>query len=338
MAWLCCGLVALGMLVLTGRLLLPERPEGPGAAEPVQQEAAVSNEVKILKLASPFSRDSFASRILNDFCSRVNANGAQTLYIQLYENGALGSESETLEAIRNGRLELCAVNSGNLTALIPEAEPLFVPFRASTREEAVALLDSEEAQRVYEKMEAQGVQNLGYFWNGFRYVWSSTPVRSLADLGELRLRLPGVPVFQAAFDGVVAAQEIMPMDDVHTALLVGTVDAFEQDLTEVVRRDVCGLTPYCLKLNHAFSATTLLMNQEVWQTLTARERVTLMDCMEQSIRYADDLCEKQEQTWQQYLETHGTTFTALPAEEQALVREQMSRQAWDYVNAALGGE
>lgn len=233
------GMIAVLVLLMGAVLLwsMRERPVPAVQAAPLAESEA-DDPPTVLKLFSPYSSGSFPSHVLKVFCDSVYSMSDNALAVQLYEGGAFREERNNLQALESGTLEMCAVSCDCLPQLLPEAAPLFTMFRCSSREEAMALLEGGEAQELYRQMEDMGILRLGSFWNGFRWLWTTEPVSSAEDFSALRLGIPDVRMLQSGFQNLTDTLVVTNGGSLSLSLQSGSINACEQDLTEVTQQGI----------------------------------------------------------------------------------------------------
>lgn len=331
------GMIAV-LVLLMGVVLFWSMRERPApAVQAAPPEEAETDPPAVLKLFSPYSSGSFPSHVLKVFCDSVYGMSDNTLAVQLYEGGAFREERNNLQALENGTLEMCAVSCDYLPQLLPEAAPLFTMFRCSTREEAMALLESEEAQTLYRQMEDMGILRLGSFWNGFRWLWTTEPLSGAQDFSRLRLGIPDVRMLQSGFQNLTDAVVVVNGGSLSLSLQSGSINACEPDLTEVMQQGSSQFTPYCLELNHTYSAISLLMAESAWDALTAEEQVVLQSCVSHILDYAAEQYQRFLPLWKNKMSVYShVEFYHLPAAQQSEVERRMREQSLAYVEEFLG--
>lgn len=321
----------LGIVLLLGLAVIAyggqPRQDAQSSVSLNTQKMEKANPV-VLKIATPYKKGSFQSQVLHQFCYNANQQFGGQIYIQIYEDGALGDELEILDALSNKRLEMAAVSSESLPYLVKGAAvPLTIPFSAASSEEAQDLLDSEKIQALYQQLEEQGIFALDSFYNGHRYIWSVGPVYDPEDLSEISLGLPpqafGV---EEVFGDVVAAAEIVPVSSIPVKLETGEIDAYELSLSEAAADGCYQYTPYCLKLGTSYSSTTLLISDEALDLLGPDEREILYSCAAKAVKFSETLYKSKSVRWVLDMETAGITFSELSADAYQDIKSRMQEQ------------
>ncbi len=334
------GMIAVLVLLMGAALFwsMKDRP-APAVQTALPEEASAEERPVVLKLFSPYSPGSFPSHMLKVFCDSVYSMSDNTLVVQLYEGGAFREERNNLQALKSGTLEMCAVSCECLPQLVPESAPLFTLFRCSTQEEAMTLLEGEEAQAVYSRMEDMGIMRLGSFWNGFHWLWTAEPLSGVQDFKTLRLGIPDVRMLQSGFQNLTDALVVTNSGSLPLGLQSGSINACEQNLTEAMQQGVSQFAPYCLELNHAYSAISLLVTRRAWDALTSEEQTVLQNCVIHILDYSAEQYQRFLPLWKNKMSVYNhVEFYHLPAVQQAELEQRMREQSMSYVEELLAAE
>lgn len=138
-----------------------------------------------------------------------------------------------------------------------------------------------------------------------------------------------MPYFENSFQGVVQSTLSTNTAEILVNLKSGTIDAYEQAVSEVIETELYQYTPYCLKLGHYVSSTTILVSQEVMDMFDEEQIQELYDCAEAAIVFAQLLYGSLNGTWERDLSLMGITFSTLPQRDYEAVKAQMRKNFTD---------
>jgi len=298
---------------------------------PIATEGANEIHMQVLKFACPFSEGSFQSQVLQKFCDFANQKFAPEIYIQFYDGGKLGPEWDTMDALQNRRLEMCAVSTVNLSYLEESATiPYALPFAIESPEAFSDLMESDTSKQINKKLEEQGLYHIGYFYNGLRYIWSREPIYTKEDLKKICLRVPPMVSFESSFEGIVESTLTTNTSEILVNLKTGTIDAYEQAISEVMETELYQYTPYCLKLGHCVSSTSILVSEEVLALLSEEQIQELYGCAEAATTYAQMLYGSLNTAWERDFSGIGIEFVELSTEDFEDVKSTMQK---NFMNA-----
>src|SRR6056297_3459137 len=202
------------------------------------------------------------------------------LDVTVYPAAQLGSESELLEQLVAGEIDLAIAGPSFLAMWHP---PLGV-FDA-----AYAFEDLEQMQRVadgplmaphWEALrERFGVRVLATWAYGSRHITGNRPVRHPDDLRGFRLRMPAATVWQASGRALGASPMPIAFSEVYMALQQGIADGQENPVPVIQAMGFHEVQRYVSLTGHIQSSIQILINERVWQSLTDRQREALGDAV-----------------------------------------------------------
>ncbi|MBV8355978.1 MAG: TRAP transporter substrate-binding protein [Candidatus Eremiobacteraeota bacterium] len=200
--------------------------------------------------------------------------------IKAFPLSTLGGDPQMLAQLRSGALEMLALPGAFLNAVVPVASIENVAYAFPTREAAFRAMDGELGAVIRQEIQAKGIFVLDkIFENGFREITTSTkPIRNVADLQGLRIRVSPGKIRVDTFQSLGASPTPIALNELYTALQTKVVDAQENPLLLIEQQKFYEVQKYVSMSNHIWSGYWNLINQDVWnklpkdvQTIVARE-------------------------------------------------------------------
>ena len=103
--------------------------------------------------------------------------------IEIYPNGTLGGESDMLDSMSTGMLDMGIITSGPFVNFSEAMGVLDMPYLFANNEEAYKVFDGEIGRELLDSLEDAGLKGLAYAERGFRNVTNSVrPVTCADDL------------------------------------------------------------------------------------------------------------------------------------------------------------
>ena len=192
-------------------------------------------------------------------------NGRVT--IQVFAGGQLGNERDMYEGAQMGTIDMFAASNAVLTSFIPEMAVLDMPFLFNTADEAHRVIDGKVGEMVAAKTLAQNVHTLGWMDVGFRNVFSTRPVKTMADFANLKIRTMENKLHIAAFNALGAIATPMASGDVFTALQQGTIDAAENAVANLIANRYYEIPKNVTYTNHVFGFMGVFMSDRAWKRI-----------------------------------------------------------------------
>lgn len=212
----------------TGGLALGGLIAGCGPQDAGSAPAAHTRKRIRWRLASSFPRSldtifGAADRL----AERVSAMTDGRFTIRVYPSGELVPGLQVLDAVENATCELghtaSYYYSGKNPALIFDAA---VPFGLTARQHSAWLLEAGGIELMRELFSGFGIHNLPGGNTGVQMGgWFRRPVKSLADLEGLKMRIPGMG--GEVMDALGVTVQVLAGGEIYPALERGAIDATE---------------------------------------------------------------------------------------------------------------
>jgi tripartite ATP-independent transporter DctP family solute receptor len=226
-----------------------------------------------LRLAHPHPDSDSWNRASRLFASLVAERSGGALQVQVYGNGALGSDPTTIAAARGGTLDMVLTGNPFFTGLAPKLNVLDLPFLFRDRRHVTAVLDGPIGRQLRGELDAASLQVLGFWDIGFRNVTNSRrPVAAPADIKGLKIRTTPNPAHIKAFQLLGANPAPMPFTELFTALETRTVDGQENPTTLILNARFYEVQKHLSLTRHAYTAGILAMSKQRWEALPPAQR------------------------------------------------------------------
>ncbi|MFN8719736.1 MAG: TRAP transporter substrate-binding protein [Rhodospirillales bacterium] len=190
--------------------------------------SAVSAGAETPRLAHQFPPDSLPGRGATMFAGMVAARGGPGGDIAVYGGGMLGDERANLRDLASGRLQFALTGDLVIAYMAPRFRAVSVPFALDGPDHALAVFDGPLGRKLADHLRRErGIVLLAAHYAGTRMLTTNRPVRSIADLKGLRIRLPPDDTWMAAWRLAGADPRVVAFPDLEAALRRGHVEAQE---------------------------------------------------------------------------------------------------------------
>lgn len=160
-----------------------------------------------------------------EFVRDVETMSGGRIKMKVYPPGALSPSKDILDALGKGMFELSFTAGAYYGGILPEAYVEFGLPGAPTRFEDWMIFFRQEGfmDVLQEGYAEHNVRVVGTFPDGCSTIISTRPIRTIADMKGLKMRATGID--GVWFDKLGAAPLHLPLEELYTALAMGTVDA-----------------------------------------------------------------------------------------------------------------
>ncbi|AZV92782.1 C4-dicarboxylate ABC transporter [Bordetella sp. J329] len=151
------------------------------------------------------------------------------LDIKVFASGQLGNEKATVEQTRFGVIDINRVTLGEINNLIDETVVFSLPYVFRSVQHMRDVVDGPIGQEVMDALEPHGLVGLAYFDAGMRNIYNSKkPVKTLADLKGLKIRVQPSDIFLDMINAMGANAVPMGFNEMYSGLQTGVIDGTEQ--------------------------------------------------------------------------------------------------------------
>jgi tripartite ATP-independent transporter DctP family solute receptor len=203
--------------------------------------------------------------------------------IRVFHSRQLGEEKETIEQTRVGAIDLNRTNVAPIGGLVPEANVLALPFLFRSIDHLYKVLDGPIGADVLASFEPHGFVGLAFYDSGARSIYNSVrPVRALAELKGLRLRVQQSDLMMAMIRALGAEPLAMPYGQVLTGLTTGLIDGAENNWPSYITTNHYMAARYYTVTEHTMSPEVLVMSRKAWNSLSAEDQQSFRQAAQDS--------------------------------------------------------
>lgn len=206
---------------------------------------------------------------------------SDTLDVTVYPSAQLGSESELLEQLVAGELDLAITGPSFLAMWHPPIGVFDAAFASRDLDQMLENQRSDETAREWDELRKKyGVRVLDCWVYGSRHITSNKPIRHPDDLKGFRLRMPGSRVWQSSGASLGASPMPIAFSEVYLALQQGIADGQENPVP-VIKAMGFHEVQKCLNLTgHIQSSLQILVNERTWQRLSPEQQQALQEAVQ----------------------------------------------------------
>jgi tripartite ATP-independent transporter DctP family solute receptor len=229
--------------------------------------------------------------------------------IRVFHSRQLGEEPQTIEQSRVGAIDLNRVNVGAIGDVAPLLNVLASPFLFRSIDHLYKVIDGPIGDEILAGLEPYGFVGLAFYDSGARSMYTvRQPVRSLANLRGLRIRVQQSELMQNMVKALGATPVSLPYGQVLTALSTNLVDAAENNWPSFVATGHSKVARYYTTTEHTVGPEILIMSQRAWQELSADDRTIFLAAARDSSKYMREQWQGWEARARKQAEEAGVTI------------------------------
>lgn len=214
--------------------------------------------------------------------------------IKVFADSSLGSEKDTIEQVKIGALDMVRVSSAAFNGIVPESVIPSLPFLFRDIEHFRKTMYGPAGDKVLAGFEKAGFIGLALYESGARSVYAKKPVKSIADMKGMKLRVIPSDLMVSLVSAMGASPTPMPFAEVYTGLKTGLLDAAENNYPSYEEAKHYEAAPTYSETMHVMTPEVLVFSKKIWDTLTKEEQVEIRKAAKASVPYYVKLWEVRE--------------------------------------------
>jgi tripartite ATP-independent transporter DctP family solute receptor len=209
---------------------------------------------------------------------REQSGGRMNVNIFTNEQLSGGDPAAGVEQLMSGGKAFSYNSTIIYAGLDPKFGAINAPFLYTDITQAEQAIDA-SALAAYEKLsESKGVKLLGFGESGFRQVTNNVrPIDEPADIGGIKMRIPGIGLFTDAYQLLGANPTTMNFAEVFTSLQQGTIEGQENPIDIIHSSGLQEVQKYLTVWNYVYDPLILGMNKEMFDGLTPEDQQIVLD-------------------------------------------------------------
>jgi tripartite ATP-independent transporter DctP family solute receptor len=256
-------------------------------------------------------------------------NGRVT--VQMYPSMQLGGEKEAIEQAQVGAIALARVSVGALGPVVDELNVFNLPYVFRNTEHAQKVMDGDIGKELLDKVTNSGKGIIGLCWMdaGARSFYDTKkPIKSMADLKGLKVRVMGNPMFVDMANSMGANGIAMGYDQVFTSLQTGVIDGAENNPPSFVFDNHYQVAKFYTIDEHLIVPEMLVMSKKIFDTMSKDDQALLL-------KYAREAQMEERKLWDVYekqamdkAKANGVQIVELSAADKKQLQDAV-KPVWD---------
>ena len=193
------------------------------------------------------------------------------LRVELFPDGQLGTEQESLEGVQFGTIDMFMGSTGAVGRFLPKLEAFAHPYVWRDVEHMLSVVRGEIGEELSEELRAStGIRILDMGWLfGQRHLTTrETPVRVPADMADLKIRVQPTEIYLATIAAMGGNPTPMDFKEVYTSLQTGVIDGQENPINVIATRALYEVQDYMMLTGHITQNQAVVANDQVFSALS----------------------------------------------------------------------
>ena len=221
--------------------------------------------------ASQFNDDHAFTKAMVKFEQLVKQYYAKPINFVLHKNSELGLEKDYFAYMNQGvSVDYAIVSPAHMSTFSKAAPFIDAPFLFRDLEHWNKVLDADTLKPVADEVAAKAeVMLIGYAGGGTRNIFANKPVRNLAEMKGLKVRVQGAPIWSRTFAATGMAPTVIAYNEVYNAIQNGVIAAGENEAAGVEQMKFFEVGPNLNLTQHAITIRPLAFSGKTFKKLPA---------------------------------------------------------------------
>jgi tripartite ATP-independent transporter DctP family solute receptor len=230
--------------------------------------------------------------------------------VEVYHSAQLGQESDTLEQVRTGVIDLNRTSMGPWNGLIPETTIPSLPYIFRSVDHARKVMNGPIGDEILAAFEPHGVVALAFYDGGARSFYNSKkPIESVDDLKGMKFRVMQSDIFVDMVAALGASATPMPYGEVYTGIETGVIDGAENNFPSYDTAKHAEVAKYFSLDEHLIVPEVLVMSKLSWDRLSPEDQEIVRKAAKDSVEKQWELWDAQVAKSRGIVEAAGSTIT-----------------------------
>jgi tripartite ATP-independent transporter DctP family solute receptor len=219
--------------------------------------------------ASQFSDEHAFTKAMVKFEELVKKYYGKPVNFVLHKNSELGLEKQYFEYMAQGKaVDYGIVSPAHMSTFSKAAPFIDAPFLFRDLNHWNKVLDADVLKPVADEIAQRAdVMLIGFAGGGTRNIFVNKPVKNMAELKGLKVRVQGAPIWSKTFAAAGMAPTVIAYNEVYNAIQNGVIAAGENEAAGVEQMKFYEVAPHLSMTQHAITIRPLCFSGKTFAKL-----------------------------------------------------------------------
>jgi len=187
----------------------------------------------------------------------------------LHKNSELGLEKDYFAYMNQGKaVDYAIVSPAHMSTFSRAAPFIDAPFIFRDLNHWNKVLDADLLKPIADEIAQKAdVMLIGYAGGGTRNIFANKPVRNMADMKNLKVRVQGAPIWSRTFAAAGMSPTVIAYNEIYNAIQNGVIQAGENEAAGVEQMKFYEVGPNLAMTQHAITIRPLCFSGKTFRGL-----------------------------------------------------------------------
>src|SRR5437588_353712 len=219
--------------------------------------------------ASQFSDEHAFTKALVRFEELVKKYYGKPINFVLHKNSELGLEKDYFAYMNQGKaVDYAIVSPAHMSTFSRAAPFIDAPFIFRDLNHWNKVLDADLLKPIADEIAQKAdVMLIGYAGGGTRNIFATKPVRNMAEMKNLKVRVQGAPIWSRTFTAAGMSPTVIAYNEIYNAIQNGVIQAGENEAAGVEQMKFYEVGPNLARTQHAITIRPLCFSGKTFRGL-----------------------------------------------------------------------
>ena len=219
--------------------------------------------------ASQFSDEHAFTKAMVRFEELVKKYYGKPVSFVLHKNSELGLEKDYFAYMNQGKaVDYAIVSPAHMSTFSKAAPFIDAPFIFRDLDHWNKVLDADLLKPIADEIAQKAdVMLIGYAGGGTRNIFANKPVRNMAEMKNLKVRVQGAPIWSRTFAAAGMSPTVIAYNEVYNAIQNGVIQAGENEAAGVEQMKFYEVGPNLNMTQHTITIRPLCFSSKTFKGL-----------------------------------------------------------------------
>ncbi len=221
--------------------------------------------------ASQFGDEHAFTKAMQKFEELVKQYYGKPINFVLHKTSSLGLEKDYFAYMNQGKaVDYAIISPAHMSTFSRAAPFIDAPFLFRDLAHWNKVLDQDVLKPIADEIAQKAdVMLIGYAGGGTRNIFANKPLRNMADLKGLKVRVQGAPIWSRTFSAATMSPTVIAYNEVYNAIQNGVISAGENEAAGVEQMKFYEVGPNLAMTEHAITIRPLCFSGKTFRSLPA---------------------------------------------------------------------
>lgn len=279
----------------------------------------------VIKFSHIAASDTPKGKAADQFKKLAEKYTNKKVKVEVYPNGQLVKDSEEINALQQGTVQMLAPSLSKLAPLgIKEFEIFDLPYIFNDYKDMHAVTQGQIGKDLFGRLEPKGIVGLAYWDSAFKQMSANKPLRKPEDFKGLKMRIQSSNIIDLQMQALGATSVVTSFGEVYKTLQSGKADGTENSLSNFYTQKIHEVQKFLTLTNHGYLGYAVIANKKFWDKLPDDIKDGLNKALVESADYANEVAKKENDEALADIKASGKTeVIELTPEEKAALKKAM---------------